>query len=375
MDRDGPATHTVVAEGHDLTIVLAETFEDLDELRCGWTGLLGRSYSKSPFMTWEWLSTWSRQFIRADRRLMVMAFSDGAELVGIAPLYMDYVRRGPLKVREIGFLGVPDAGSDYLDVIAKRGKESVVADAMLAALVGPLASSWDTLTLKEIPAESPFLAQLILKIRKRQRHYSIEEGSFCPSVDLPRDFQSYLKQLTSHGRQAYRRKLRRLLKGNVEHICARGEAVGPALNIFRALYEKRWGQPMNGLFTLVDNYRLQPASAWQVEVSLLHVDAQPIAGLVHLVGHGKVYQYLMAVDRTFNKQLSIGNLMCGLNIQAAIDGGFTEYDFLKGEEFYKLKFMNRARRSLNLRLHNRTPRSLSAWVAASVNGFGKIVLR
>jgi CelD/BcsL family acetyltransferase involved in cellulose biosynthesis len=285
------------------------------------------------------------------------------------------VRRGPLKVREIGFLGVPDAGSDYLDVIAKRGKESVVAGAMLAALVGPLSSAWDTLTLKEIPAESPFLAHLILKLRERRRHYAIEDGSFCPSVDLPGDFESYLKQLTGHGRQAYRRKLRRLFRCNVRHTCVRGEAVGPALNTFRTLYEKRWGQPMNGLFSLVDNYRLQPASTWQVEVSLLHVDARPIAGLVHLVGQGKIYQYLMAVDRTFNKQLSIGNLMCGLNIQGAIDGGFSEYDFLKGEESYKLKFMNRARRSLNLRLHNRTPRSLLAWVAAAANGFGKIVLR
>jgi CelD/BcsL family acetyltransferase involved in cellulose biosynthesis len=83
----------------------------------------------------------------------------------------------------------------------------------------------------------------------------------------------------------------------------------------------------------------------------------------------------MAVDRTFNKQLSIGNLICGLNIQAAIDAGFTEYDFLKGEEVYKLKFMNRARRSLNFRLHNRTGRSLTAWTAAAATGLVKIFIR
>jgi CelD/BcsL family acetyltransferase involved in cellulose biosynthesis len=86
-----------------------------------------------------------------------------------------------------------------------------------------------------------------------------------------------------------------------------------------------------------------------------------------------MYQYLMAVDRTFNTRLSLGTLMCGMNIQAAIEAGFTEYDFLKGEEPYKLALMNAGRRAMNVTLHNRTLPAVSAWSLRTANGLRKIL--
>jgi hypothetical protein len=39
------------------------------------------------------------------------------DLVGIAPFYLKNDKYGPFKMRQIEFLGTPEAGSDYLDVI------------------------------------------------------------------------------------------------------------------------------------------------------------------------------------------------------------------------------------------------------------------
>jgi len=98
----------------------------------------------------------------------------------------------------------------------------------------------------------------------------------------------------------------------------------------------------------------------QAQLSLLTVRERPVAGLLHLTRRQAIYQYLMAVDRTFNRRISVGSLICAMSIQAAIEAGFVEYDFLKGPEDYKLRFMNRAIRSINICVHNKTLRSLSA---------------
>jgi CelD/BcsL family acetyltransferase involved in cellulose biosynthesis len=233
------------------------------------------------------------------------------------------------------------------------------------------------LALREVPSESIFLAHLIRFVRQEGKHYVVEEGSFCPGVRLPASFDAYLRELSSHGRHAFRRKMRRLLSHEgVEHEVFRSAEIAErGLPILRDLYTRRWGTDNRAFFEFLSHYLDGTAAGSSAELSVLKVQQRPIAALLHLTRERTMYQYLMAVDKAFNKRISVGSLMCGLNIQLAIDAGYREYDFLKGQEYYKLKFMNCARRSLNLRLYNRTAWSLSAWAGASAKGVGKILFR
>lgn len=372
-------TFPVRVDGRELRVTVIENLEGLDALRGPWTRVGQLAATQSAFLTWEWLRTWSGRFIRDGRRLLVLAVANGAEVIGIAPWYIDVVAIGPVGVRQVGFLGLPEAASDYLDVITAPAKERWVALALSAVLFGPLSSRWDTLALRDIPAESPFLSRFVSVLRHAGKNYTIDEGSFCPGVVLPATFDEYLAHLSSHGRQAYRRKMRALgSKGRVEHVVLTGDAeVRRALGTFRALYEKRWGrsQAAEDLFAVVAEYQQRAGSAWRVELSLLEVDGRAVAGLLHLTRGGVMYQYLMAVDRTFNKAASIGTLICGLNIGQAIQAGFAEYDFLKSEEEYKFQLMTRGRRAMNLTVHNRTARSLVAWTFRAAQSLAKILLR
>ena len=331
----------------------------------------------SGFLTWEWLYGWSEAFIRGERRLAVLTFTSGASLVGIAPMYRDVAPHGPVRLREIGFLGLPEAGSDYLDVIAVRGKERLVAQSLSGALFGPLAKTWDTIQLRDVPCDSVFLGQFMLELRRLGKQYTVTEGAFCPQIRLPGSFNDYLGALSGHGRQAYRRKLRALnTVDDIEHVIYQDEgAVRSALVEFQQLYEKRWGRSAEELFGLLTAYLSRAGDAWAIEVSLLRVRGRAVAGLVHLRNGRTIYQYLMAVDRDFNPSLSVGNLICGMNIGAAIEAGFVTYDFLKGEEAYKFQFMNSACRSMSLTVHNRTLRSLVAWTADAASDLGKILIR
>ena len=369
--------HSISVSGRELEVAVVDSKEEFGALRGVWKDVLSASVTDSGFTTWEWLYTWSERFIAGERRLFVLVVFDGSEVIGIAPWYIQRVARSGVPVREIGFLGLPEAGSDYLDVIAKAAKEPLVAQALHSVLFGTLASHWDTIGLKEIPAESAFLAHFISELRRHGKYYETDEGSFCPGVRLPDSFEAYLHQLSSHSRHAYRRKMRALLSNEgVRHVVRRGaHEVQCALPALKQLYQMRWAGDGDDLFALLAGYLPRAEEAWQVEVSLLTVRERPVAGLLHLTNGKKMYQYLMAVDRSFNRRISIGSLICGINIQAAIEAGCVEYDFLRGMEDHKLKFMNRARRSMNVSVHNKTLRSLSAWTIGAARHFGKLLLR
>jgi CelD/BcsL family acetyltransferase involved in cellulose biosynthesis len=359
-----------------ITVDCCDSLEELKGLQASWKSLLHRSTCDSAFVTWDWLSTWSERFLHGGRRLFVLVISEGHTPIAIAPLYVATIAHGPIPIREVGFLGLPEAGSDYLDVIIRKGKERVVARTLADALFGSLGSKWDTLALRDMPAESLFLAELIAALRASGKHYAVEESSFCPGVRLPRTFDEYLQELTSHSRQAFRRKLRRLDMLGVKHTVMTEKAeVAAGLRTLEQLHQTRWGVAHGDLFRLLRDYHERDRDGWRLELNFLDAGHRPVAGLLHFINGRKVYQYLMAVDRTFNKQLSVGSLLCGLSIQHAIEGGFHEYDFLKGQEQYKLRFMNRARRSLNIHLHNKTSRALSVWAITAASGFAKILVR
>ncbi|HSL21166.1 MAG TPA: GNAT family N-acetyltransferase [Vicinamibacterales bacterium] len=373
-----PRELSVDGEGRQLTVTVVRSLCELAALAEPWRALHAASAGDSAFLSWEWLYSWAERFVRGERELFLIAMFDGTKLVAIAPWYIDRVSHGPVRAREITFLGLPEAGSDYLDVVTRRGRERQIARVLTTLLFGPLSSSWDVLNLRDVPAESAFLARFIAHIRRSGKHYQIEEGSFCPGVRLPETFDAYLQQLSSHGRQAYRRKMRTLLANEgVQHVVLHHDRdMRCGLKTFRELYETRWGKTATteDLFALVEAYHAR-ATAWRIELSLLRVQERTVAGLLHFTHGRTMCQYLMAVDRSFNESLSIGHLVCGMNIACAIKRGFREYDFLKTEEDYKFRFMTAGRRSLNLRVHNRTLRSLGSWATRSVSGLAKIVLR
>jgi CelD/BcsL family acetyltransferase involved in cellulose biosynthesis len=368
--------YTVNIEGRQFGVAIADSYDAVSQLRADWTRMT-ESGHYSAFATWEWLYSWAETFVVGRRKLFVLVVSEKSRVIGIAPWYIDITSHGIVQVRQIRFLGGPEAGSDYLDVIAARGKERSVAQTLCAALFDGLSSSWDTLNLNEIPAESAFLMHFANQLRGIGKHYEIKEGSFCPIAVLPDSFEGYLQQISSHSRRAYRRKIRVLdSTGDCEHVIAKTEQeVAALLPVFQTLYERRWARKMDKLFELVSSYLARSGTAWPVQLSLMSADDRAVAGLVHLTNGHRMCQYLMAVDRTFNHKATLGKLISGMNIEAAIEGGYTEYDFLKGHEQFKLELMTHARRSINLCVHNRNLRSLSAWTWNSASQLGKLILR
>src|SRR5256712_6724982 len=213
---------------------------DFANLREEWNGLLAASQADCLFLTWEWLYTWWKH-LGGRRRLHLLLARDGRELAAIAPLAQrPPVLRRLLLFPALEFLGTGIVGSDYLDVIVRRGTEQEVCDALAMAWEGaPLA-----LEFAYVQRES-FSAALARQLG--QRGWTMQDTSInvCPVIDLAgHSWVSYLARLGSAHRYNLQRRLRNLHQRlDVRLDLGRTEAERrEALQALVALHTPRWGE-------------------------------------------------------------------------------------------------------------------------------------
>ena len=89
-------------------------------------------------------------------------------------------------------IGSVDA-SDYLDLIAARGREREVLSAVLDAL--EQADTWDALDLWNVPEASLTRALLPELIAPRGWTLRDEKQVVCPIIRLPAQFEDYVQSL------------------------------------------------------------------------------------------------------------------------------------------------------------------------------------
>jgi CelD/BcsL family acetyltransferase involved in cellulose biosynthesis len=358
-------------------VAIVERFNDEVLWRRRWTDLLDDSRSSTVFLTWEWLSSWVEAFGDQTWEPFVLAVHRGKELVGLAPWGIRPRRFGPTAVRQVEALGAPEAGSDYLDVIARRGREREVASCLYEFLFREPASRWDTLLLRDIPADSLVLAHVLERLEEAGKFFSVRPGAVCPVLTLPATEAAFMAGLSANRRQQLLRH-RRLLEreGAVEHVIVPISPGEGGLERFFALYGKaRNGTHDGRLLPFLQCYVTRSDGEPRVQVDYLTVAGRDAAALLLLRHEDALLMYLVAVDRTCSHRVSLGHLLIGSSLGGAIASGISTFDFLKGNEAYKFHWARGARRSLELRCYQRRAVPVLAAVTASVREIGKLLLR
>lgn len=355
-------------------VAVIDSMAGMAEMARPWNDLLTQSRSNTIFLTWEWLYSWAECYLRFDRELFIIAVYKEDELVGVAPWSIRQTRYLGLPMKIIEFLGTPEAGSDYLDIFAKPGREKEVAERIYHFLQEET-SRWDSLTLRDIASNSLFLLHFLGQIDSDGKYAEIDPGSFCPVVILPKNRSEFLAQLSPNRRQQFLRHFRILQKeGEATHHSIRAEKVQLALKDFYRIYEQRW-KDASGHFQFMEKFIHRTEGKDWVQIDCLNTRGQNIAYLIHLRYGSTLSMYLMAVDHSFNKSISIGNILVGLSIEKAIEEGFSKYDFLKGGEDYKFHWSNNGERAVNLYYYGKKMAPLM-WVAAKfLKSAAKILLR
>jgi CelD/BcsL family acetyltransferase involved in cellulose biosynthesis len=338
-----------------LTVERIEDVERFAGMAEPWGALLAESDADCLFLTWEWLYTWW-QHLAEGRRLSLLAVRHGEELVAIAPLALAPPQlRRLLPLRSLQLLGTGTVGSDYLDVIVRRGWH----DEAVAALAEYLRTERAMLELRQLRPEA---AAWRLAERLEPRGWSSRQArtEVCPFIPLAgQTWDSYLASLGSAHRYNLQRRLRNLRRDftvGFERVQAeedRTEALGRLIGLHEARWRERGASEAfvsPGLVSFHEAFsRLALSRGW-LRLLELRLDGRAVAGLYGF-RYGKTFLfYQSGLDPAFAKQ-SVGLVTMGLAIKSAIEEGATEYDLLHGAEPYKFLWARDARELRRLELY------------------------
>jgi CelD/BcsL family acetyltransferase involved in cellulose biosynthesis len=337
-----------------LTIERIEDEARFTAMREEWNALLGDSDADCLFLTWEWLHTWWRH-LGGRRRLFLLAARRGGELVAIAPLALAPPELGRLfPFRSLQLLGTGAVGSDYLDLIVRRGWE----DEAIPALADHLRAERAMLELRQLSPQA-LAWRLTGLLEPRGWSFRQAQSGVCPFIPLAgHTWNSYLAALGSAHRYNFHRRLRNLQRDfAVSFECVREEADrAAALERLIGLHEARWrerGQSeafvSPGLVAFhADLSRRAQARGW-LRLLELKLDGRAAAALYGFRYRQSFLFYQSGLDPAFAKQ-SVGLVTMGLAIKSAIEEGATEYDLLHGAEPYKFLWARDARELRRLEL-------------------------
>ncbi len=316
------------------TAVLRDA-EDFAALEEEWAELYERCPSATPFQSWAWLYSWWEHY-GGDYELRLIAVRKGDLLVGLAPLML---RRGPLGFGRLLLVGT--GSTDYLDVLARKGWEREVAEAVARALEGmdgswvadlwdvrPTAAIWDIFHAWQGP----------------KTHFR-RFGS--PVIDV-RPWDELLASLSRNHRSTIRRAHRRAEKDGV--TCA---LVGPAdaeeaAARWMGLHQKAWTgrniapEHLDERFGACLETAARRMTARGIgSISEFRQDGEVIASQFLIFGQDFVGQHLFGATQEALQRYQISSLYIWDAMSAARARRSAYLDMLRGEEPYKLRWASR----------------------------------
>jgi CelD/BcsL family acetyltransferase involved in cellulose biosynthesis len=334
-----------------------------------------------PFRTWTWMSCWWRHYATArPSALYVLGVFDRADrLVGVAPWYMS---RSSTWGRVIQWLGSGEVCSDYLDVLCRPADVDVVAESLAQWLAdrrcagarGP--DAWDLARWTAVDAQSPVAPRIAGHLERLGCLVNLRDGPRCWRLELPTQWEAYHALLSKSHRKQVRRLERNVLDtGRVRlHSTESMAQWSAAMSVLVDLHGRRRNElGQRGCFVAprfaAFHHEVSAAllRRGQCELHWLELDGRPVAAEYHLLGNGVAYAYQAgvlpeALDCEPGKLITIALL------RRAVERGYREFDFLRGDEPYKAHFRAQARPTREFRVAppNRAARwRLQLWAAGS----------
>ena len=349
-----------------------------DGLREEWSALLPESGADNLFLTWEWLRTWWKH-LSGRRRLFIVTVRQGGRLLAIAPLSR---KPGGLArlMPTLEFLGIGTAGSDYLDIIARRGGETEVREALAREMGGWKAS----LALSQLREEGSAGSGVAQRLAEGRWAVSRERTEVCPFIPLAgHTFDSYLGTLGREQRYNFRRRLRNLERDSavrfekVEGEESRREVLSTLLTLHDERWRTRGGSDAfdaAGIVAFHDEFsRLALQLGW-LRLFVLRIDGQAAATLYGF-RHGRTfYFYQSGWDPRFASH-SVGLVTLGLAIRSALEEGAEEFDLLHGSESYKFHWAREARHLARIEAYPPGARGRVLRKAVEANRVGRRIAR
>jgi CelD/BcsL family acetyltransferase involved in cellulose biosynthesis len=325
-------------------VVEVREADGVRRLRAEWQALQAQCPDATPFQTWEWNEAWWQQFGTGKRLCLLLFYEERANaLVGLAPFYIGHPYGTPL--RRLTWLGT--GHSDYLDALIRPAYAESVTRALFDYLEAEL-GGWDMADWQQMRLTSPLLQR---SARPWPYHPADTQILFatepCPVVSLPATWDACTARLGKKMRSNlgyYERLLLKTFPDARLHL-ADAATLDSGMDALFRLHQQRWNA--RWLPGVLGNKAVQRfhrdvaarflAQGW-LRLHLLYADGDYQAALYCYTYHRKTFYYLGGFAPDYGKY-SLGTLLTGRALRLAIEEGCDEFDFLRGQEAYKYRWL------------------------------------
>ncbi len=338
--------------------------QDIAELAKPWQELQSVGGVLHPMYSWEWVSAWWDIF-GEDRSLVSYTAREGGQALAIAPFALHEAQmNGPFQFQRMELLGTgedeeEEVYAEYLDIPVHPHAAEGVAEELVGEVLAGQDDSWDDIILHRLRPDSHAQKVFPAAAEKAGLDATVIDSGESPFVQLPDSLDEYMSSLGKKRRYQIRRSIRDLEEiGEIsfEKAGTVEEALG-ALAILGELHQARWearGKP--GVFAKSRFGRFQETFirrtfglGWP-ELWTLRVDGDPIASRYNLRFGKSIFCYVSGMRLLDNRRIQPGIIAHYLAIENAIETGAQEYDFLMGEQSYKLSLSNASRELVSIRI-------------------------
>lgn len=327
-----------------LRVAAVDDVADLQLLASAWNPLLERSASNTPFLTWEWVSTWWEIYGARSGLHVLTAHDPSGALVGLAPLKR--ARRllfSTLPVEVAEFIGDgSDVNPEYLDFVIERGHEAAVVEAFADHLLND--SRVDGVHLRPLAADSANATLFQGAIGRRGAYLALTPEAACPVLVLPETYDAFLASRSRNYRKKigeYERRGARELGFRVSQSASLDEVEADMSALVR-LHHARWDGRSQAFGTTkyVEFHRRLAGRFFErgwLRLFSLEKATGPVA-LLYCFAYARRYYYYQAGRDPAHARHRVGLLLMHQAIRQAIEEGVEAFDFLRGREPYKYRW-------------------------------------
>ena len=327
-------------------IDIIETSWSLAELEDNWNAVYDADDEAQIFLSWKWLSGWLSS-IPGPWFILAAKERDAADLPYVAffPLRLQTVIEKSDVFGNVRMAG--NFGADYTGIVCRPEAEHRVIPTFARAIKQ---MNWAHLHLDNIRMSERRWRLLTACFPKASFHSAKVDktvkidgvdNSLCPYAALPNDWNSYLGTLSTNTRQKIRRLLKQLEASSEYRITvATPETFDRDLKTLLGFWETKWrarkADRTDSLIRSNGTMLTRSFHSGLVYLPTFWDGDRPVAALATLVEPRKrTFSFYMAGrDETFEGPPA-GMILHAYSIRHAIERGFVEYDFLRGNEPYK----------------------------------------
>ena len=348
-----------------LTVEAVTSEDGVSCLREDWNRLSLATDSPNVFMTFDWFQAWYSHFARtkgaARQSPNVLVLRNNGAVVGISPLIRTVSSRfGFVVLRRLQFVW-RNYEWDYNDLV--QGADKVPQVQAVVGFLGRSQGEWDVVDLRNLRDTGNAITDIEGELTRAGLPYlRFPEEERSPYMPISGPWSEVVSRRSSRSRDTFRRMQTRLDRMASQGLRVRivdDPAKEPRLLEKMIAIEARkrvagdlsvpfLGRYADVFATVFD--KLGP-QGW-IRVAVMELGDRLIGWEFIFQCGGKLWSYLGAYDHDFS-DLSPGTMLFPAVIDYGFSRGYTEYDFLNGEEPYKLPWATGFHQTFRLLIWNR----------------------